>query len=573
MVYTKPMASLQRHRVKGHTYWRIVESKRINGKPRAIPVMHLGTADQLLERLLNAPQGQLRVQSFQHGDVATLKAIADKLDIVRIIDAHAGRSRRKHSVGTSMLLAAINRAVRPRSKRGWADWAGGTSLHRLFGIEPRVFTSQHFWDQMDVVSEQALEKIEDEITREVVERFDIELDTLFYDTTNFFTYISSTNDRSRLAQRGKSKQRRMDLRQFSLALLVSREGQVPLCSHVYEGNTVDVTVFSQTLTKVRQRLEALVGEVEDLTVVYDKGNNSRDNQARVDSMPFHYVASLVPSHYPDLVQIPSKRYKPLRGGRLKGLAVLRSEKELWGERRTLVQLISPQLRSGQIRGLDQHLSKRLRELEKWKQTLEKPRSGPRNADNARKRIASLLEGQYVSQVLSIKYDPRRKSGDRLSWSIDEQVIKHLHNEVFGKRILMTDRHDWSSEEIILAYRGQSLAEESFRQLKDPEHLAVRPQYHWTDQKVRVHTFTCLLALILCRLVEREARGHGYTGDLDGLLDRLGRVRLAMVLHSSGKKGGRPRCDWMLEKTDKDNLSLFRRLVPPHEPFVYTPSAP
>jgi transposase len=563
------MASLQRHRVKGHTYWRIVESKRVNGKPRAIPIMHLGTADQLLETLLNAPRGQLRVQSFQHGDVATLKAVADRLDIVDIIDAHAGRSRRKHSVGTSLLLAAINRAVRPRSKRGWAEWAKGTSLHRLFGIEPRVFTSQHFWDQMHVVSEQALENIEGEITKNVIERFDIDLDTLFYDTTNFFTYIASTNGRSKLAQRGKSKQRRMDLRQFSLALLVSRDGQVPLCSHVYEGNTVDVTVFSKTLTKVRRRLESLVGELDDLTVVYDKGNNSRANQADVDSMPFHYVASLVPSHYPELLQIPSEKYKPLQEGRLKGLAILRSDQEIWGQKRTLVQLISPQLRAGQIRGLDQHLSKRLRELQQWKQALEKPRSGPRSDDSAHKRISSLLEGQYISKVLSIDYDKSRKGANRLSWSVDHKAIEHLHDEVFGKRILMTDRHEWSSEEIILAYRGQSMAEDAFRQLKDPEHLAVRPQYHWTDQKVRVHTFTCLLALMLVRLVEREARGHGYAGDIDGLLERLARVRLAMILHASGDKGGRPRCEWMLEKADKDSRGLFTKLVPSHEPFVYT----
>ena len=41
------MASLQPLRVRGHTYWRIIESRRVNGKPRAFVLAHLGKADNL----------------------------------------------------------------------------------------------------------------------------------------------------------------------------------------------------------------------------------------------------------------------------------------------------------------------------------------------------------------------------------------------------------------------------------------------------------------------------------------------------------------------------------------------
>jgi len=118
MMYTQIMASLQRHVVKGRTYWRIVESRRVNGKPRAVPVMYLGSADSLLQRLLEAPTGRLRIRSYQHGDVAALKAAADRLKVVSIIDEHVSKRRRGLSVGTTLLLAALNRAVRPRSKMG-----------------------------------------------------------------------------------------------------------------------------------------------------------------------------------------------------------------------------------------------------------------------------------------------------------------------------------------------------------------------------------------------------------------------------------------------------------------------
>jgi len=564
------MASLQKHVVSGHTYWRIVESRRVDGKPRPVPIMYLGTADQLLNRLLDAPQGKLRLRSFQHGDVAALKATADRLGVVSVIDRHVDKKAHELSVGTTLLLAALNRAVRPRSKRAWAAWARQTSLDRLVpGLKVDALTSQFFWDQMHCVEIDALRSIEDELTKVVVDQTGIKLDTLFYDATNFFTYIASTNARSGLPQRGHSKQKRADLRLFSLALLVSRQGQIPLCSQIYEGNRVDSKSFPESLTRIRERLAKLSLAVEDVTIVYDKGNLSKVNQRLVDQAPFGYVASLVPAHHRDLLDIPVDRYRPLSGGRLSNIPVLRLTRTIWGKERTVLLFISEQLRSGQIRGLTQHMNKRIKKLDEWKEQLEKPRSGPRSVESANKQIEDILSGQHLKKVLRVEYNPDRTGSDRLRYWIDEEARAHLEKEVFGKRIVITDRSDWSNEEILLAYRGQSHVEDAFRQLKDDEHMAVRPQYHWTDQKIHVHTFCCLLALLLGRVTELKARKRGYREGLSGLLDLLATIRLAMTLRSSGNKGGRPRCQWQLEETEPDALRLFEHLVPPKPPFVYT----
>lgn len=353
---------------------------------------------------------------------------------------------------------------------------------------------------------------------------------------------------------------------------MAREGQIPLYSYVYEGNKVDATQFPDSLTAIRQRVEQLVGQVEDLTLVYDKGNNSKANQALVDALPVHYVASLVPTQHPDLMAIPTGAYTPLGPGPLANRLVYRCRRSLWGAERTLVLFISPQLRRGQMRGLHQQLTKRLDALEQWHHTLAKPGSGPRTAASARKRVEALGAGHYVNQVLRIAYHPRRKGANRLSWRIDQVALDALETAVFGKRLLMTDQHDWSTEEIILAYQGQSQVEAAFRQLKDVDHLTVRPQYHWTDQKVRAHTFICLLAYLLCRLMERECRAIGYHGSLSHLLALLGTVRLALIVRPSGTRGGRPRCTWVLEDSDPEAWRLYSHLVPPKPPFVYTSTA-
>jgi transposase len=565
------MPSLQPVRVRGRTYWRIVESRRVKGKPRPVPILYLGTADALLDRLLKAEAGRVRVRSYEHGAVATLKAVADRLDVASIIDSQVKTSARGLSVGTTILLAAINRAVRPRSKRGWAAWAKGTSLHRLFPkLKPRELTSQYFWDQMDCISVKALERIEEELTRRIVSTLGLDLDTLFYDTTNFFTYIATTNAKSTLARRGRSKQKRHDLRLFSLALLVSRDGHIPLLSHVYEGNRPDSKVFATSLTAIRERLEKLSVGLKDITLVYDKGNNSKNNQKLADGAPFGYVASLVPSQHRELLEIPASSYKPVPSGRLEGTPVLRLKRNVWGTERTVVLFISETLRAGQTRGLEQHMQKLLRELNAWKATLKRPRSGPKSVENAEKKIDSLLSPQHLRKIVHVDYHPDRKGAKRLSWRIDTAARERLEKEVFGKRMLVTSRHAWTDEEIILAYRGQSEVEGAFRQTKDDEHLAIRPQYHWTDHKVRVHVFLCLVGFLLARVVECQARAAGRRECLSGILDLLGGVRLAMVLTRSAKKGGRPRASWQLEKTDRGTLSLFRRLVPAKPPFVYTP---
>jgi len=529
------MASLQKHVVSGHTYWRIVESHRVNGKPRPVPILYLGTADSLLQRLLEAPAGRLTVRSYQHGDVAALKAAADRVGIVSIIDRHIpGQRGQRPSVGTTLLLGALNRAVKPRSKRGWSGWAAKTSLHRLFpGLKVKSLTSQFFWDQMDRIPLDVLRSIEGELTRTVVGELGLDLDTLFYDTTNFFTYIASTNTKSKLAQRGRSKQKRSDLRLFGLALLVSREGQIPLYSHVYEGNQVDSGLFPDSLSRIRERLAELSVDLEQLTVVYDKGNLSKANQALVDEAPFGYVASLTPAHHRDLMAIGLDRYRPLgEGSRLEGVAVYRCRHEVWGAERTVVLFVSERLRAGQIRGLRQHLEKRLKALAQWKEQLTKPRSGPRSAEAAQGRIDQLLSGQHLRKVLHIEYNADRQGGDRLEYWVDDAARRHLETEVFGKRIVATNRDEWSTEEILLAYRGQSQVEAVFRQLKDDEHLALRPQYHWTDQKIHVHAFICLLALLLARIVEHQARDLGSREGLSGILEQLGEIRLAMMLPPS-----------------------------------------
>jgi transposase len=548
------MPSIVAKTVRGRKYWQIVESRRVNGQPRSFVVAHLGRPETLLARLQAGP-GALRVRSRAHGAVAAVWAEATRLDVAALIDAQVPRDRRGRlprrdglTPGQSLVLAMLARACRPVSKRAFAAWAATTSLGEVAGVAVRRLTSQHFWDQMAAVPRAALPGIEEQLVRRVVDQEQIAPDTLFYDTTNFFTFIASTNSRPHLPQRGHNKQKRHDLRQLGLALVVSRDGQLPLFHLLYEGARPDVRTFPEVLTSVRTRVERLWGAAPPpLTLVYDKGNVSRATQAQVGGTPLHYVTSLVPSQHPALLAEAVTRLAPVALPSGEVVAAYRTRRVVWGQERTLVVLRSERLRAGQVRGLHQHLATRLRALGALTARLEAPRGGRGTRAGLERAVAELLRGQHLRRLLRVEI-LEEQGRWRLAASVDAAEYQRLTETHFGLRIVMTDRDDLTTAEILAAYRGQARAERAFRDMKDPEGCALRPQYHWTDQKLEVHAFCCVMAFLLLKLLDRRARRAGLAmRSPRGLLRALGEIRQVTVLEPGPR--GRPRARQQLEDLD------------------------
>ena len=110
------MATIQKKVSRGHTYWQIVESRRINGKPRPVVLMHLGTAEALLHRLQEEPTKPFKAKVFQFGALAALYNIAEELELIPTIDRHVPKRDQGLSCGQYIHLAALNRCVGATSK-------------------------------------------------------------------------------------------------------------------------------------------------------------------------------------------------------------------------------------------------------------------------------------------------------------------------------------------------------------------------------------------------------------------------------------------------------------------------
>jgi transposase len=552
------MASLQAYQSHGRRYYRIVESFRQNGKPRLRVLVHLGRAEDVL-RLVEGQRSPVQVASVSAGAVTALYALARELDVAghidRALELDGQRVQKRDglTVGETLLAGLIGRACAPCSKRAFAGWAVQTYLPQLMSFAAGDLTSEHFWEQMHALPEKLLGTIEEELVRRVVQIEPLQVRALAYDTTNFYTHIASTNEKPQLPQRGHNKQRRHDLRQLGLALVVDQTTQLPLAHQLYEGARSDMKTFAAFLKPLRERLHALAGHAEQLTLVFDAGASSEKNLESLESGPDYYVTSVRPSYHLALLTEGAEHLAetPLSSGTK--VRAWRSRRRIAGKEREVVVVFSPQLYQGQLRGLYQHAA---RVSDQLKAMGLHPRGTP---EAVRRRIAKVCGRQYIRTLVRYEVTPGEEGRAQVRLWSDLDEYRRLATRYFGLRILVTNRSEWSTAQILEAYRGQSKAESAFRDLKDPGMLSTRPQFHWTDQKLHVHAFMCVTGYLLVRLLWWRARREaGFASGPRSLLSELSRIRCCRVIEKTGQ-AGRPRVHWQLEEMDATLRELGQRL--------------
>src|SRR5437867_10676200 len=145
-------------------------------------------------------------------------------------------------------------------------------------------------------------------------------------------------------------------------LLVSTDFNIPLFSRVYPGNQPDSVTFGSVTQELIERYRVLAKNLEHVTLVFDKGNNSEENLEALGPSPYHVVGSLVPTQHPDLLEVPLDKFQSFQDARLEGVTAFRTSKKGVGRHWTIVATHSQELLEGQLRGIAQVLGKRRRAL-------------------------------------------------------------------------------------------------------------------------------------------------------------------------------------------------------------------
>jgi transposase len=479
----------------------------------------------------------------------------ERLGYAGIVDEVAGgrRSDATAGVGTYLALACVNRVVSPRSKLAFAGWWSATAGARVTGVPWAALDHLRFWDAMDAVDDAALTGIERRLAAAMVAEFRLGLSSMALDMTNFATYIDTGNGRAPIAQRGHAKQKRTDLRLAGLGMVVTRDGGVPLAGHAYPGNHNDVKVFPDVVDELVARYRAIAADDQELTVVFDAGQNSAGNFTHLADAGLQFVGSLPPSDYPDLLALPASRLAPVDAARFPGLTGYETTAAALGVTRRVVLTHSATLHARQSRGFDQTIAKAARKLAELAARLERGRTR-RGRAAVEAEIAAITRPRWLNRVLAAALDGDKPSQLRLTWTVNDQARRELETELFGKRILVTSRDDWPVPEVVAGYRSQSDAEAGFRQLKDPHVVSFSPMHHWTDRKIRVHVSYCVTALAIACLMRRQARAGGPDMSVRVLLSELAGIQETVLLYPS--TGGRPRARRMLTEMTATQQRLY-----------------
>jgi hypothetical protein len=267
------MASLVAKKKGKQLYYYVVESARVDGQPRIVHQAYLGSAEKVaaLVKDRTAPL-PLEATALEFGLPGSLWLAARRTGVFELLQSLWPASRSGPSPAHYLLLAAIHRVCRPGPKTEVADWYDRTILRSQWGFAPERFTSQEFWDCFDRIPEAELDQAQVRLLGLWKEKQLVSRRLLAYDTTNFYTYVASTNERNHLAQRGHNKQGRHNLRQVGLSYLLDGENGISLCHHVYPGNVVDADELPEALSRIVVLLDRNQIARDTVTLVLDKGS-------------------------------------------------------------------------------------------------------------------------------------------------------------------------------------------------------------------------------------------------------------------------------------------------------------
>lgn len=528
------MAFLRNKKCKGKDYYVMVENRRVNGKVKQYTLETIGTWDKVLERFSsywnkeNSQSVTATFEAFIHGAPYALYRIAQQLGIEEILDQSLpGRQRNGLKRSTSLILAAIHRACDPGSKNAFSTWFKKTSLPYYLKIDPVCMTSQHFREQMDGLTHGQIETAEDRIAEKIAALFPDDLEFLSLDYTNYYTFIDSNNTRNDICRRGHNKQKRNDLRQFSLAVITTKATGIPLVTHMYEGNKNDQTEFPDFVEMIRNRFKLY--NPEKMTLVFDGGSNTKDN---INQLEPHFICSFSLSNAKHLLDIDIDEYYniPLKERSVRGFM---TDAVVWGIKRRCILTESEALRKGQAAELKRNIETFKKDIEYLEGQIANPKARiKKDADSLEKRAEEFIKGKkHLKDFITITAED-----SRITYMIDREAQGQTERKWFGKKLTITDHLDWEEREILEAYYSQECVEKVFRDTKDTEHFSLRPVYHWTDQKIRVHVFICLLSLVLGQILMKEMEKKGIKISKDKLLDELNGIYDGWVIQSvTGKK--------------------------------------
>lgn len=558
------MATLVAKQKRRKLYYYIVESARVQGKPRIVKQTYLGTAERLAALIQDrtAPL-PLSVTQVDFGLPGALWLAAQQSGIWDVLTSHWPPPRSGPSTAHYLLLAAIHRICQPGPKTEVEEWYRHTILSSLWGFPAERFTSQEFWDAMNSIrtgedgEEDELEGAQSRLLEAWRSRQLLSHRLLAYDTTNFHTWVASTNTRNTLAQRGHNKQGRHNLRQVGLSYVLDGENGLSLCHHVYAGNIADSEEFPVALKRIVALLDQHSLARDTVTLVIDKGSAALANTLELEQAGVGWISALPWNQAPEELRERAVDQLPALSNAQPGVQAAAERMVVHGREYLCVLKYSAPFAAEQLHSVTTALAKALPAMRRLSMELAKPGARFTEAE-IRNKIARWLSGTFVSEL--VRYELVEREGRwHLQFDFDHRAFERLMAHRLGRTVLVTNRLDWTAEQVVAGYSGQQQIERVFRGLKEGDWLGWGPIYHWTDQKIRVHAFYCMLGISLLQFIYRKAQVAWAGLSMEQLLEELKQILQFALLYPPREEKAPQRVALVLSKNTLAQQSLAKEL--------------
>jgi len=475
---------------------------------------------------------------------------AKETGVFDLLQAHWPEPRSGPSTAHYLLLAALNRICEPGPKTDVAAWYAKTILPSLWQLPAERFTSQAFWDCFEKIQLGPLgsDTVDD---RDDLDRAQIRLlglwkdrqmvgqRVLSYDATNFYTFVASTNDKNTIAQRGHNKQGRDNLRQVGLSYALDGTHGLSVYHHVYHGNLTDTEEFSTSLPRLLRFLDENQIARESVTLVFDKGSAALANTIALEKTRVGWISALPWSQAPEGFRETHRDQLTALSSDHPGVRAAQARELVHGTVRSCVLKLSNSFLTEQIHSLSTTLTKAVQALRHLSLELAKPDCRLTEEQIRTKIDRRLKSAQFLD--LLIRTTLTHADGRwRLQFDVDIAAFNQLMTRRLGRTVLMTNRMEWSAEEVVAAYEAQQNVEQVFRGLKDGDWLGWGPMYHWTDSKIRIHAFYCMVGLSLLNYVHSRARRVCPQITVEQLKKELSEIHDYVLLYPPQGEKGPPR---------------------------------
>ncbi len=533
-MYYPIMAALISKKKGNKLYYYLVESARVEGKPRIVQQTYLGTADRLADLLKQrtAPI-PLAATTREFGLPGALWLAAQRSGVWDVLKSMWPEPRSGPSIAHYLLLAVIHRICQPGPKTEVADWYRSTILQPLWSFSPERFRSQDFWDAFDQIHVEGdaggradeLEEAQQRLLAVWKDKQLVGRRLLAYDTTNFYTWTASTNQRNSLAQRGHNKQGRHNLRQVGLSYVLDGESGISLCHHVYAGNVADVEELPQALDRIVRMLDRNQIERSTVTLVFDKGTAALDNTLLLKEAGLGWISALPWNQAPIELRQRDIETLPLCSSDQPGVHAAADRAIVHGDEYLCVLKYSSAF-----------ASEVLQSLRRLSMDLAKPGSRLKETQIRNKIQRWLSSSQFLEDLISWKLHSENERW-HLQFDFNHAAFQKLLTHRLGRTVLLTNRMDWTAEQVVNAYSGQQQVEQVFRGLKDGDWLGWGPMYHWTDSKIRIHAFYCMLGISLLKYIHKQSQSAWPGLTMEQMLDELRQIQQFVLLYPpQGEKG-------------------------------------